>query len=155
MRRAAKKQRAGATLARATVMELSSRESAPVGLVTWRVIDGKGRGVVTTRACTAGTEVERAPVVILPKRDILLRGGEMTVLEEYLLYWSDEPERELAMGGGLLMFYNHSARPNVQFDTGSDGHSMSVTTLRDVASGEELLYDYGVPLWFTPAPDDR
>ncbi len=123
---------------------------APVGLVGWRVIPGKGRGVVALRDCAAGTEVERAPVIVVPKADLLARPGGRTVLDEYLLYWSDEPGREACMGGGLLMFYNHADDPNVEFRDGPAPETMSVVALRDVAAGEELAYDYGIPLWFEP-----
>jgi SET domain-containing protein len=56
------------------------------------------------------------------------------------------------MGCGLLMIYNHSDEPNIEFRDGPEPESMSVFAIRDVAAGEELMYDYGVPLWFTPAP---
>ncbi len=105
------------------------------------------------RPCQAGDEVERAPVIVVPERDLLARLGGRTVLDQYLLYWSDTPECEFAMGGGLLMFYNHSVRPNVEFQTGPQPETMSVIALRDIAAGEELTYDYGVPLWFVPAPE--
>jgi SET domain-containing protein len=104
------------------------------------------------RACPAGTELERSPVIVVPEADLLVRVGDRTVLDQYLLYWSDEPGRECVMGGGLLMFYNHSDRPNVEFRTGPEPETMSVVALRDVAAGEELTYDYGITLWFTPAP---
>jgi SET domain-containing protein len=109
---------------------------------------------VAAEACAAGTELERSPVIVVPLADLAARAEPPTVPDQYLLYWSDEPGRELAMGGGLLMFYNHSAEPNVEFHTGPDGESISVVALRDVAAGEELTYDYGVPLWFTPAAAD-
>jgi SET domain-containing protein len=30
---------------------------------------------------------------------------------------------------------------------------MSMVALRDIAAGEELTYDYGVPLWFAEAAE--
>lgn len=120
----------------------------PFGFVDWRVIEGKGRGVIATRPCGAGVEVERAPVVAVPASDLLVRRDGRTVPDQYLLYWSDEPGRELAMGFGLLMLYNHSRQPNVEFHTGPEPDTMSVLALRDIAAGEELTYDYDVPLWF-------
>src|SRR5262245_51219079 len=124
----------------------------PVGLVALRRIPGKGRGVVAVKACKAGTELERSPVIVVPIDDLLDREDPPTVPDQYLLDWSEEPGRELAMGCGFLMLYNHSADPNVEFWTGPDPETMSVIAIRDIAAGEELVYDYGVPLWFTPAP---
>jgi SET domain-containing protein len=117
-----------------------------------RQITGRGRGVVALIACAAGTELERSPVILVARRDVPVREGALTAFDEYLLYWSDTPDEELAMGGGLLMFYNHDAPGNVELATGPDPLTMSVFATRDIEPGEELGYDYGVPLWFTPSP---
>ena len=131
---------------------MSALPRRPHGLVGWRTLPAKGRGVVALRDLPDGAEVERAPVIVVPLADLLRRPERPTVLDQYLLYWSDEPGRELAMGGGLLMFYNHSAQPNVEFRDGPEPDTMSVVTLHAVRAGEELTYDYGVAVWFTPAP---
>jgi SET domain-containing protein len=123
-----------------------------VGRVTWRPVEGKGRGVVAVGAWPAGTELERSPVIVVPLADLIRRPEDPTVPEQYLLHWSDIPGRETCMGGGLLMFYNHSASPNIEFRDGPEAETMSVIALRDVADGEELVYDYDTDLWFTPAP---
>ena len=127
---------------------------APCGRVTWRHVAGKGRGVVAVGRWPAGAELERSPVIVVPLADLIQRPERPTVPEQYLLYWSDDPGRECAMGGGLLMFYNHSATPNVEFQDGPGSETMSVIALREIADDEELTYDYGVPLWFRPAPEE-
>ena len=137
----------GATLSRGT--------DPPFGLVAWRSIPGKGRGVVARIDCAAGTELERSPVIIVPADDLLDHEHRDTVPDHYLLYWGDEPRQELAMGCGLLMIYNHSSRPNVEFRDGPEPETMSVVALRKIAAGEELMYDYGVPLWFADAAGPR
>jgi uncharacterized protein len=119
--------------------------------VACREIPGKGRGVVALEDCDAGAEVERAPVIPVPASELPDIPGHHTVFDQYLLYWSDEPGAEVAMGCGLLMIYNHSSDPNVEFHTGPDPLTMSVITTRPVKAGEELMYDYDVELWFTPA----
>ena len=126
--------------------------SAPSTLVGWRHIPGKGRGVVALRDFPAGTELERSPVIVVPDSDLLARpsSSSRTMFDQYLLHWSDEPGREHAMGGGLLMFYNHSGQPNVQFREGPEPETMAVIALRDIAAGVELVYGYGIELWFTP-----
>jgi len=129
--------------------EAADAAPAPAGLVGWRAIPGKGRGVVALRDVAAGTEVERAPVIPVPHAQIFQRPGSPTVFEQYLLAWEeDEPGHELAMGCGLLMVYNHSSTPNVELRDGPEPETMSVIALRDVKAGEELTYDYGVELWF-------
>ena len=124
---------------------------APVALVGWRHIPGKGRGIIAVRDCPAGTELERSPVIIVPDADLLKRSSGRTVLDRYLLHWSDEPGHEHAMGLGFLMLYNHSKRPNIELRSGPEPETMSVIALRDIAAGEELVYDYDIELWFTPA----
>jgi SET domain-containing protein len=123
----------------------------PHGLVDWKAIPGKGRGVVARVSCAAGTEVERSPVIIVPESDLLDREEPLTVEDQYLMYWSDEEGKELAMGAGMLMFYNHSDTPNIELEEGPEPLTMSVIALRDLVAGEELMYDYGVPLWFEQA----
>jgi SET domain-containing protein len=118
---------------------------------TWAMIPGKGRGVVAAEDISAGSEIERAPVVVVPASDLLDRDEPLTVPDQYYLYWSDREGAELAMGGGLLMFYNHSTEPNVEFDDGPLPDTMSVYALRDIKAGEELVYDYGCELWFDPS----
>ncbi len=123
---------------------------APTGLVGWRAVPGKGRGVVALRDCVVGTELERAPIVVVPDDDIVHRDNGHTVLDQYLLYWSDEDGREHALGGGLLMFYNHSITPNVLLRDGPEADTMSVFAARDIRAGEELVYNYDIELWFEP-----
>src|SRR5262249_24982080 len=118
--------------------------------VACRVIPGKGRGVVAIEDCDAGVEVERAPVIPVPASELPELEDGHTVFDQYLLYWSDEIGAELAMGCGLLMIYNHSSEPNVEFHTGPEPLTMSVVTTRPVKAGEELTYDYDVELWFDP-----
>jgi SET domain-containing protein len=131
--------------------EFKSASARPRGLVDWHMTADKGRGVVAVHACSAGTVLECSPIITVPDVDLLNREGALTVFDQYLLYWSDDPSRSVAMGGGLLMFYNHSSDPNIEFQSGPEPESMCVVALRDIAAGEELVYDYDVPLWFVPA----
>ena len=112
------------------------------------MVPGKGRGVVALEDCAAGVEVERAPVIPVPASELPDIPNHHTVFDQYLLYWSEEAGAEVAMGCGLLMIYNHSAEPNVEFHSGPDPLTMSVITTRPVRAGEELMYDYDVELWF-------
>lgn len=130
---------------------MGTRKAPPLGLVTWKPIKGKGRGVVAVKACKKGAELERSPVIFVPDSDLVDRAHPDTVHDQYLLYWSDEPDREVAMGCGMLMLYNHSSDPNIELDDGPDPDTMSVIALRDIKAGEELRYDYGVDLWFEPS----
>ncbi|HEY7945416.1 MAG TPA: SET domain-containing protein-lysine N-methyltransferase [Casimicrobiaceae bacterium] len=114
-------------------------------------IPGKGRGVVATAPIAKGEVVERSPV--LP---IALRDSECPALNDYSMAWGEtlercEPGTECAVGLGYLMLYNHSATPNLTIERHFADNEMSMRALRDIVPGEELTYDYGVPLWFTEA----
>jgi hypothetical protein len=54
----------------------------PVGLVTWRAIPGKGRGVVAVKDCDAGTELERSIVIFVPERDLVEREEPPTIHDQ-------------------------------------------------------------------------
>ena len=59
--------------------------------------------------------------------------------------------KECAIGLGYLCLYNHSDTPNITFDHHYDSDEISVRATRDIAAGEELTLNYGVPLWFEDA----
>lgn len=117
--------------------------------VGFREIPGKGRGVIALRKVGAGEVVEEVPAIIIPKKDLPVP-LEGTVFDRYLLYWSDEPGREFAIAGGLLMLYNHSYQPNVKLRDGSHPETFAVEALRDIEPGEEITFNYNCELWFTP-----
>jgi SET domain-containing protein len=113
---------------------------------------GKGRGVVATAAIAAGEIVETSPVLPLALKD-----SECPGLNDYSLAWGEdvpgfEPGKECAVGLGYLSLYNHAAAPNVTFDHRYADNEIAVQALRDIAAGEELTIDYGVPLWFPQSP---
>jgi hypothetical protein len=114
-------------------------------------IAGKGRGVVTTVAIAAGETVERSPVLPLSLRD-----SECPGLNDYGMAWTenfDEPQpgKECCVGLGYLSIYNHSATPNARLEHHYDTEEISIIAIRDIAAGEEVTYDYVVPLWFAAA----
>ena len=116
-------------------------------------IPGKGRGVVATAAIAKGETVERSPV--LP---IALKDSECPALNDYSMAWGEaldscDPGTECCVGLGYLMLYNHSAAPNLTIRRHFDANEMSMVALRDIAAGEELTYDYAVPLWFAAAAE--
>ena len=120
--------------------------------IAWRRIEGRGRGVIATKPIAAGEECECSPVLPLALAD-----SECPGLTHYSLAWGeDAPEpleegKECAIGLGYLCLYNHSDSPNITFDHHYDRDEISVRATRDIAAGEELTLNYGVPLWFDDA----
>ena len=111
-------------------------------------VSGKGRGIVATAAIAAGEVIERSPVLPLALAD-----SEVPGLSDYAMAWEEnlddgDPAKACCIGLGYLVIYNHCATPNVSLDHHYDSNEISVIALRDIAAGEELCYDYAVPLWF-------
>ncbi len=119
--------------------------------IAYRNISGKGRGIVATQPIASGELVERSPV--LP---IALHDSECPALNDYALAWGEdvpgfEAGKECAIGLGYLSLYNHSASPNVGLERHYAENEISIRALRDIAAGDELAFDYDVPLWFAPS----
>ena len=116
-------------------------------------IPGKGRGIVASVAIAAGEVVERSPVLPLSLAD-----SECPGLSDYGMAWTEnfdspEPGKESCVGLGYLSIYNHSPTPNAMLEHHYDSEEISVIAIRDIAAGEEVTYDYVVPLWFAAAAE--
>jgi len=114
-------------------------------------IAGKGRGIVATARIAKGEVAERSPVLPLSLQD-----SECPGLSDYGMAWTENfdepvPGKESCVGLGYLSIYNHSATPNARLEHHYDNDEISVIALRDIEVGEEITYDYVVPLWFTAA----
>ena len=117
-------------------------DAAPLP-IAWRDIPGKGRGVVALQDFAAGAEIERSPVLLMPKSQI-----DDTLLDEYVFDWSED---EYAVALGLLMVYNHSDAPNAKLAYDYAAATAFMTALRPIKRSEEITWDYGIPLWFDAA----
>lgn len=111
-------------------------------------IPGKGRGIVAREAFEQGELVERSPVIPIAEED-----SERPGITDYAFAWGEElpacqKGTECAIAFGYLSLYNHSRSPNICLERHFDDNEMSVRTLRPIAPGEELTFDYDVPLWF-------
>lgn len=99
-----------------------------------RQIKGKGRGVFARRAIPAGTEFEKAPVLVVPTDTI-----DTSPLMDYVYCWGEET---VAVALGFGSMYNHSYEPNARYD--DVGRRTKVfTALRDIEPGEEITINYG------------
>ena len=116
--------------------------------ITLQKIPGKGRGVVGTKPIASGEVFERSPVLPLALAD-----SECPGLNDYGMAWEENfdnptPGRECCIGLGYLSLYNHGDEPNATLDHHYDSDEISVIALRAIAPGEEIVYDYVIPLWF-------
>jgi SET domain-containing protein len=110
-------------------------------------VDGKGRGVVTTKPIKRGKLVEAGPVIRMKKADRLDRS---TVLSHYPFEWNDPPYVH-AFPLGYAGLLNHSGTPNCKIESDIKGEVLCIYALRDIAPGEELTWNYGIDPWFSVA----
>lgn len=119
-------------------------------------IAGKGRGVVALRNISAGTLLERAPMLVVPDRDRVRT--DKTIAFTYLFVWEKEEAQQdlyksegraaIVLGMGSLL--NHSDTPNVEYQPNFDELEIEFVASCDIVEGEELTIDYELELWFDP-----
>jgi uncharacterized protein len=97
----------------------------------------KGRGVFARRDIRKGAVIERAPIILLPTRDVFNQEPE-TKLSSYVFTWGRDTVA-LVLGYGSL--YNHSYQPNAEYyDSGR--LTQVFKAIRDIRSGEEITVNY-------------
>ena len=112
----------------------------------------KGRGVFARKRFRPGELIERCPVIILNSAEC--ERIEPTILGMYCFRWGAEA-KEVAVVLGYGSIYNHSYRPNADFNPVLEDNAMEFVALRDIERGEEITINYNglpedqSPLWFS------
>lgn len=107
---------------------------------------GKGRGVVAERAYVAGDLIERSHVIEVPPSDVAALNT--TVLADYAFEWYDGA---LGLLTGFGSLFNHSvSRANMRLEGRRDERLMDFIASCDIRAGDELMFDYGCDMSFTP-----
>ena len=123
--------------------------SAPVGL---RVVEseGRGRGLVATRAFRRGEVLERAPVIVVARS--LLQPLRGSLLDDYWFRWDDE-HNAFALGWAAL--YNHACPANARFRLERAARLIVFEAAGDIEAGDEVTINYHgepgdpSPVWFS------
>ena len=105
-----------------------------------------GRGAFATRPIPAGTRlIEYAGArLTLEEADARYPDIPGTPHHTFLFNVDEEFVVDAGVHGNAARWINHSCDPNC--DVVVDGGKLFVETIRDVAPGEELAYDYGLIL---------
>lgn len=114
------------------------------GVVRVERIAGKGRGLIATRNIARDTVILVEPVIVVRSPEEIRLIEEKTVLGTYSVGWDG---RSVCFPLGLTMLINHtrqSARRNVTSEHDYDNDVIRVRAVRDIAAGEELMFDYEV-----------
>jgi hypothetical protein len=123
-----------------------------------RVVEmpGRGRAIVADGAILRDQLIERAPVLIVPEAD--RAAIDPSSIGSHIFMWEHgsvgddiySGKGRVAVVLGYASLVNHSANPNCRFVRYIDAPALDVIALRDIAAGEEITFDYGMKLWFTP-----
>ena len=111
----------------------------------------RGRGVFSKTNLRKNTLVERAPVIVMSKKDRSLI--DATLLHDYIFEWGDKGE-QCCMALGYVPLYNHSPQSNCEYEMDFRNETISVRTVRSIKAGEELFINYngdwnnGKKVWF-------
>ncbi len=118
---------------------------------------GKGRGVFAKTHIKKGEIIECCPVIPLDLTAEQLKLVEQTDLQYYVFDWRDPKKLALikaedqdlsAIILGYGMLYNHSDKPNANFYRDYDAMLLVFSAISDIFTGQEICYDYNVPIWF-------
>jgi hypothetical protein len=113
-------------------------------------VEGKGRCVYAGEKISKGQSIDTNCVVLFPSTQLEeLRPP----LVDYPFAW-DEKYSCFALGSVALA--NHSRdNPNAYINRDFTKLLIRLVAKRDIEAGEEITYDYKVPLWFEPKPPAR
>jgi len=114
------------------------------GTVSVERIAGKGRGIVAAKEVKAGTVVIEDPVLVVRAKDEVALIDGRTCLRTHALAWENGT---ICLALGLSGLVNHTRRPelhNVTTEYDYANEVLRIRAIRDIAAGEELLFDYEV-----------
>lgn len=95
------------------------------------------RGILADEPIKAGKVIERAPILLLPAKEVDYL--EQTTLSKYYYLWS---EKYVAVVFGFGSLYNHSSEANVYFHRDYRNKQMVFTATDDIAAGQECFVNY-------------
>jgi hypothetical protein len=93
-------------------------------------------GVQAGRRFEAGSNIERAPVVVFPGHEAWILGR--TGLAPYLEPW-EPPSGKMALPLGYGVLYRDDGEPNARFVARPDEMAIDVVALRDIEAGEDVI----------------
>ncbi|BAZ31117.1 nuclear protein SET [Cylindrospermum sp. NIES-4074] len=114
-----------------------------------RDTDSKGRGVFAQKDFAKGEVIEKACVIVIPKKQVKLI--VQTVLFNYYFNWHGESG---AIALGLTSLFNHSYHPNALYVKNFAKRVIEVIAYQDIDAGEEITVNYNgrvddvSPVWF-------
>ena len=137
----------------AEIVAVDSTLRAPLRIAE---LGNRGRGVLVGRRIAAGELVERAPVIVVPEEDRV--AVDASSVGSYIFMWEHDSTGEdiysqkgrVAVVLGFASLVNHSETPNCRIIRHIEARALDLVATRDIENSEEVTFDYGMRLWFTP-----
>ncbi|MFM2385989.1 MAG: hypothetical protein RL660_746 [Bacteroidota bacterium] len=114
-----------------------------------------GNGIKAKAAIEKGTLLEVSPVVVMDAQARILL--DQTLMHDYIFVWGDN-EDQCCVALGYISIYNHSYSANAEYEMDFDNNTITISTVRDIAKGEEITINYNgdhdnkKPIWFDAKP---
>jgi SET domain-containing protein len=111
-------------------------------------VEDGGLGVFALENIKKDEVIEIAPALILDFTDFV--DTKWNLLFEYYFWMDDFVVMPLGYGG----MYNHSKKPNAQYNVSKIDRTITFTALKNIKKGEEIFFNYKgsssekAPLWF-------
>ena len=139
-----------------TSREIIDVTNSSAGVLRVVEMAGRGRAVVAAQNIRREQLVERAPVLVVEEEERAVI--DASSIGAHIFMWEHGSVGDDIYSGkgraavvlGLASLVNHSATPNCRFVRYIEARALDVIALRDIAAGEEITFDYGMKLWFTP-----
>lgn len=99
----------------------------------------RGRGIFTAKEISKGDLIEICPVIVLPQEEIEIVHN--TKLHDYYFLWNlAQTECAIVLGYGSL--YNHSYKPNAEYQMDLENNTMDFYCIKEIEPGEEITINY-------------
>jgi len=117
-------------------------EITPPQKIKIQDIKGKGRGIFATQDIKKGEIIEHCPIIFLSEKEIKFLNNESDILKFYYLFQYAIDKYCIMLGYGSL--YNHSkdANADIDYDSNEPKNFITFTAIKDIKTGEEVVYDY-------------
>lgn len=114
-------------------------------MIEMRDAGKKGRGMFATAFIPKGTVIEQSPYIHIPSEDF--EDLQHTTIQRYWFYVSGKTDKPTcAIGLGHTSLYNHSTRPNAEWNILPRSKMIKIKTVRDIRKNQEITINYGYKL---------
>jgi SET domain-containing protein len=123
---------------------MSSNSKAPVLKIVIGDSPVHGQGVFAAVDIKKGETIERCPYLVIDDDDL----ADENRLNDYL-FTSPDVSTDYLVIMGYGMMYNHSSKPNAEWEIDDDNRFVRFSAIKNIAAGEEILQNYGEEYWKT------